>query len=238
MRKLILVAAGIVVLAIAGSLFFLYSNIDSVVATAIETIGSKAAGVPVHVGAVKLSVSSGAATISGLEVGNPPGFAVPNAISIGEINLAIDTASIAKNPIVIKSISVVAPAITYELGPQGSNLDIIEKNVKSARPAADDGKAAANSSAGAARKLVIDEIVVKDGKVALATPLPGGKVSDDLPEIRLTNIGRANGGATSAEVAAQVLNAVLKSVQKTVSADALGGAAGGGVDALRGLLGK
>jgi len=260
MRKIILAVVAIVIIAIGGGVFFLFSNLDSLVKTVIEQAGSRVAGVPVRLSSVKIALTDGKASLKGLTVGNPAGFKTPNAVSLGEIAVAIDTGSVTKNPIVIKEVTIAGAEVTYEIGGSGgSNVDAIQKNVQSFTAANGGGSKAGTAAPAAetkdekdAKKLVIELLQLKDGKVTLATPLPGGKATGSLPDIKLTNIGKASGGATGAEVAGQLLDAISKSALKAVAnigiggvvdsvSNAAGGALGGGkggLDAVKGLLGK
>ena len=70
-----------------------------------------------------VSATSGQGALRGLSVGNPKRFKTPTAFELDEISLTLDIGSITSDPIVIKEIVVSAPRVTYELGPQGSNID-------------------------------------------------------------------------------------------------------------------
>ncbi len=256
MRKILIAAAVLVVVAI-GAVLFLVSNLDSLVKTAIERVGTRVAGVPVKVGSVKISLREGTGTITGLTVGNPAGFATPTAFALGEISLALDSSSVTQNPIVIRSILVAAPEVTYEIGQNGSNVSAIQRNVQAFTAGggtSSNAAPASGSSGGAAKKLVIDRLELRNGKVTLATPLPDGKASAPLGDITLTGIGRSGGGATGAQVASQLLQAVSTASIKAVSnlgigslvqgaTKGIGGAAGtgaasGALGQVKGMFGK
>ena len=251
MRKILIALATVVVVGV-GAFLYLWSNLDSIVKTAIEEVGSRVTGVPVHVAAVKIALKEGRGSLSGLTVGNPAGFTSANAFSLGEISLAIDPASLTTNPIVVKEVRVAAPQVTYELGQGGSNIAVIQKNVQAfaggdgAKPAP--GSANSGSSGGSpGKKLVIDQLLLSDGKLTLATPLPGGSATASLGEIRLTGIGRSSGGASAAEVAGQVVQALSTAsikaagslgVGKILNNVVQGAGVQGGVDQIKSLLGK
>jgi hypothetical protein len=249
MRKVVLyggIAAAIIVVAIVGAVTFLFSNLDSLVKKAIETVGTEVAGVKVSVGDVKISLSDGKASISGLTVANPSGFTTPTAFALGQIAIAIDTGSVTGNPIVIKDITVAKPQVTYEMAGAGSNIDAIQKNV-AAKTGGGAKKAEDKPAAkGDDKKLVIDRLAITGGTVTLATAIPGVKGSANLADIVLTGIGKKSGGATGAEVAGQVLDAITKSALKSAQSmgignigDALKGAVPGDAGgALKGLIGK
>lgn len=246
MRKIILIAVALVVVAVGAGVAFLASNLDSIVKKVIETAGTEVAGVKVAVGEVKISLSEGKATIAGLTVANPSGFSSAHAFKLGAIAVVLDTGSLTANPIVIKDISVAAPEVTYEMGGGGvSNIDTIQKNVaaKTAGSAGGDKPAA---SKGEDKKLIIDRLAISKGTVTLATSIPGVKSSATLADIVLTGIGRKSGGATAGEVAKQVLDALTKSALKAGQSmgigsvgDAVKGAVPGDAGgALKGVFGK
>jgi uncharacterized membrane protein len=76
------IAIGIVVLLviIAGAVYFLLSNLDSIVKAAIEKYGTAATQATVKLDSVKISLTSGEGRLNGLSVGNPKGFATPQAL--------------------------------------------------------------------------------------------------------------------------------------------------------------
>ena len=252
MKKILIGIAALAVLVI-GAVLFTASNLDGLVKTAIEKVGSNVAGVAVTVSKVSISIKEGKASIEGLTIANPKGFVTANAIVLGNVSVALETASVTKSPIIIQDVSIVAPQVTYELSSTGgSNIDAIKKNVdlftasKAKSADAPKAEASSKSSEEGGSKLVIDKLSVTGGKVTLATPIPGGAASVKLGDITLNNIGKSSGGASAAEVAAQLLDAVSNSAIKGVSSLSLGAvtdvlknnSGGAAIDQIKGLLGK
>ncbi len=238
-------AAAVVLAAVAGGIFFVASNLDGLVKSAIETVGSEVAGTKVSVAAVKIELAEGRATITGLTVGNPKGFTSADAFRLGAVAVALDTGSVTGNPVVIKDISVSQPEVTYELGEGGSNIDALRRNIE-ARTGGGKGEAKPAAAKGEERKLVIDRLAIKGGAVTLATAIPGVQGTGRLGDIVLTGIGRDSGGADPAQVGAKVLGALTDASLKTVKSMGVGqigdavksvvpGDAGG---ALKGIFGK
>ena len=158
------------------------------------------------------------------------------------------------------------PQVTYELLNDGSsNLQAIQNNAQSyansfkkggseaSEPAADKGEA---KNGGQGRKIIIGNLTVKNGGVAISQEMLKGKqLSATLPEIHLTNIGKDSGGATAAQVAQQLIGAISNAAAQAsvtelakekigglinaVPTGAIGGAAVDTVGgALKGILGK
>ena len=130
MRKIIFIVVGVVLLAVVGGVVFLMSNLDSIVKNAIETVGTKVAGVKVSVGSVKISLTEGKGTIKRPDRRQPSGFKTPTAFSLGAITVAIDTGSISGNPIIIKEVSDCRAAGDLRDHRLGSNIDAIQHNVQ------------------------------------------------------------------------------------------------------------
>lgn len=265
MMKKILIGAVALVVVIAGGLFYVWSNLDEIVKTAIETYGSETTHTPVKVATVKLDLKNGKAQITGLTVGNPKGFSDPNIFELGSISTSIDLSTLQQNPIVIDEIHIAAPKVVYEIDKAGtSNADEIKKNLGvggSSGGSGDSGKSEAASSGGKDElKMIIRKLVVEGSSATVRVAALGHANNVKLPRIVMTDIGKKSGGATAAEVASQVSGKLLGNLQNSVAsigvdkylgksadaikqqmqgaggvADKIGNEAGG---ALKGLLGQ
>jgi len=257
-KKVALVFA-ILVVVIAGGIYYFASNLDSIVKAAVEKYGSEATQARVSLKSVELAPTQGSGSLKGFVVGNPQGFATPEAMVLGDIGIIIDIASLQANPIVLKRVLVEQPAITYEYGAAGSNLDVIQKNVQAYAAGLSGGAKSGGSTPAAPgdkqpeRKIVIEDLTISGGRIAVsAAALQGRSLSSVLPTIHLTNIGKDKGGASPAEIAQKVLGTISAEASKVAASDLkkqlgtllkdgagdLGGAAGGTTDKLKGLLGK
>jgi len=230
MRKLI-IGASVLLAVILGGVFYLFSSIDDIVKTVIERVGTQVTGVKVSVGSVAIRLSEGKAAIKGLTVANPPGFSTNPAIKFGEIAVALDTATLNGNPIVIKEILVATPGVALEILPTGgTNLDALRRNISSAgqaKPAASTDQPAQSDAAkaeaakaepakGSEKKVVIDRLAITGGQVDLAVSglpsvpgAPNTASTAKIGDIVLTGIGRAEGGATAVQVGQKVLDALI-----------------------------
>jgi hypothetical protein len=243
------IGIGVVVLLliVGGAAWYLLSNLDSIVKAAIEKYGSEATQASVTVDSVKITLSSGEGTLSGVTVGNPKGFATSNAMTLGSVTVKLDSSSVTgSGPIVIKEIDVNQPQVIYEVGNGGSNLQTIQKNAQEYAQSMSSGGAsgastssASSSGGGQERKVVIDDLYVRSGHVGVnATALKGKTLTVPLPDIHLTNIGKSSGGATPVQVADRVLGAISDAVTKAGSsalAQEVSAAVSGAVPGAQGL---
>ena len=194
------------------------------VKAAIERYGPGIVGAPVTVGSVLLTPWSGRGAITNLVIGNPPGFKGPHALSVGSVEIAVKLSSLMTDTIVVESVVVREPDIRYELGPNGSNIALLQRSAERAGgksdPAKDGGKG-----------LLIRSLTVSGGKVGLAASVIGAQsVTVDMPEVKLSNLG--GNGRSPAQAAAEALGGIAGAAGK-----AAGGIASKAASSLLGKLG-
>lgn len=208
LRSLVLVALAAAVLVAGGALWWLWSSRDALVREAIEKFGPEITGVAVSVKEVKLEPLEGKGMIGGLRLGNPKGFEAPSALTLGEMRLSMDPASITKDVVVIREVVLQSPEITYERGGGSNNLDVIQKNV--------DGyvarMAGPKKEEGPKKKFLVENLYVRGGKVHFGT-----SVTLPLPDLHLRDIGKKSNGASAGEVVKQAWGAIVRSSMNLAS---------------------
>ena len=217
MKKLLLGIAGLVVLATAGGLWWVYNSLDAQVASAIRRYGPEITGVPVSLSGVSISLADGRATLRGLVVGNPDGFKTKQALSLGEISMTLDMGSLTTDVIRIKELTFIKPEVAYEHASTGSNLDVLQRNVERSIARHRGGtKTAQDSEPG--KKLVIEHLYIKHGTVSVSTDvLHGNVLSVPIPDLHLRDIGRKSNGATAGEAMQQILGPLVQQVGTSVA---------------------
>ena len=200
----------IVVSGILGSFF-----LGPIVKAGMETVGPKITQVSIRVDAVDLSLLTGSASIKGLVVGNPEGYKAPQAINVGTAAVGVNPFSILSDKIIIRSVRVEAPEITFEGNPfSGNNLSKIEQNVNaavnkgSATPATN---TAAKASGKPAKRIEVDDFLITKAKVNF------NGVSLTLPDVHLTDLGKSAGGITAEDLTRRVLQALTTATVKAVA---------------------
>jgi len=192
MKKALIGLVALVIVALVGGALWLYLSLDFIAKHAIEAYGSEIIGAQVTLESAKIAPADGSGALRGLVVANPPGFHSEQAAAVGRIEVAIDPASITKSVVHVRRIVVIAPVITYESRRGGSNFDAIQRNV--ARHAGDSKSA----TSGNQPRLVVDQLVIRDARVNYVPEIAtrGATISFDLPDMRLVDIGKRQGGVT------------------------------------------
>ncbi len=207
--KKVLISGCVVVVAIVAVVFFTLSNLGPIVKKMVNTIGPKITKTEVSVADVGISVFGGEAKIKDFFLGNPKGFKSDQAMTVGSIYVDIDESSITENPIIINKIEIVAPEITYEKIKNSDNFQTLLKNVQGSVKAEKKSSKDEKSD----KRIVIHNVIVKDGKVNLTmTALAGKTITAPLPDIHLKDIGKQKEGATPAEAFEQIFSSIYGSI--------------------------
>jgi hypothetical protein len=240
MKKILFAALLVLLLAVGGSLYYLFANLDGLVKTAIETYGSEATQTAVRVDTVKIGLKQGSGNIRGLSVANPAGFATPQAFILGEISTRIDLKSLSEEVLIIDEIIIRAPQVFFEIAANGrSNLDELKKNLGSTSKApTESGK----KPSGTEPKLIIRKVLFEGGSVQADMAALNTKTYQlKLPTIEMHDLGGKN-GATPARITDQILKKLtdqaLSEVQKQTVKQEVDKLKTRATDKLKGLLGR
>src|SRR6266481_2504086 len=209
--RLLLVLALVVIVAIVWVHFFL----DGTIKRGVETYGPKLTKVEIKLDGVNLSLLSGACKMKGFFMGNPEGFKSHSAILVGNTSVALKPASLLSDKIVVQSVKVEAPEITFETGlnVKENNLSKIVANLEETTGAGGEKPAAQPKEKGGegGKKLQVDEFIISGAKLHVTVNVMGGKsVTLSMPEIQLKDLGKGPEGITAPELTKLVLQAIEK----------------------------
>ena len=203
--------------------------IGPIIKTGVETLGPKITQVPIKLAAVDVSLFSGSAAVKGLIVGNPEGYTTPEAIKLGKAEIKLDPMSVMSQKVVIRSIHVESPEITYDGGLRGNNLSKILDNVNAvAQKGGPAPETTATPSQGPsaqkpAPKIQVDDFLISGAKVKVnLTGLTSKEMTVTLPDIHLKDLGKDSNGITPTELVRVVLSQVNLSTIKAVTESVAG----------------
>lgn len=213
MKKVVIGGSvALLVIVIAVILSYVLTNLDSLVAKAIEKHGSQVTGTSVHVSGVDLSLSEGRGSIEGLSVANPQGFHGAQAFQLGNITIDLDLESVRSNPVVLDQVRIQAPVIHAEIAKDGKT------NIGELRHRIEASTGESQSNGGKSQKRIrIKSFVFEEGKIeADATALDADKVEITLPAIHLSELGGANGAAPEV-IVKQIFMALTKDTSTAIA---------------------
>lgn len=211
MKKYLVAAVVALVILVAGGVFYLLSNLNSIVAGVLEEQGGRVTATDVAVSGVDISLREGRSTIAGLSISSPDGFDAKNAFTLGEATVDIDLESVRKDPIVIDEIIVRAPVVNAEFLEDGSsNIRQLQENVERFAASAGGGGAGEGGESEDVKRIRIKRFVFEKGRIEVDASALGLETQAlELPAFRLDDIGGA-GGARPDEIAQAVLGALTR----------------------------
>jgi hypothetical protein len=221
LKKTIFAVIIILAIVIAGAVFYVFSNLDTIVKMAIEEFGSDAVKTSVQVEGVEIRLTEGVAIISGLTVANPDGFSLPQAFSLGEITVDINLEKTRKELIAIDAIHIDAPQVFYEInaGRIGS-LNMLKENLgtsDSASTGISPGSKSTKGSADAPVRLDIARFEFKDASLhAKVVPLQDKTYDLKLPTLVLTDLS-----GTPEQISRQLLDRLIDHAKKQIQKQGL-----------------
>jgi len=221
MKKTFLILGVGLLILIVAFVIALGFYIGPIVKLGMLQIGPKITQVSIKVDAVDISILTGSAQVKGLIVGNPEGFKMPQAISVGTVALSVDPLSVLSGKILVRSLHVESPEITFEGGFGSNNLSQIMDNVntfsKNVVPASSNYSSGSNNKP--APKIEVDDLLITGAQVHVRlTGLVSKAMTVTLPQIHLTGLGKDSNGLTPSQLTSAVLSAIDSSTIKAVTA--------------------
>ena len=229
--KKILIVLGIAFILLVVAVVVAGLFLDRIVKAGVEKIAPTITQTTVTLEGVSLSLLSGSASLKGLAIGNPQGYTGAQAIRLGKAAVSVQPASILGDKVIVHSIEIREPEISFEGNPLGeNNLKKILDNVN-AKAAADASTTNAPGAKGAGKKLQVDHFLIAGAKVhaLIHTPILSKEISLTLPDIELKDLGQGPEGITPAELSQKILTQVTTATFKSLG-DSLGGLGKGLLD--------
>ena len=222
MKKIIMGLFVLLIIAIGAVSYYVFTNLDEIVKTAIEKYGSEATQTAVRVDRVKIDLKEGVGGIFGLTIANPGGFSDPSAFSLGEISAKIDYESVTGDIIVIDDIAVLAPKVFFEMNKdKKTNLNELKNNITASVPSKPATNEESRPASGKEPKLIIRHVKFAEGNIqATVVPLNNKTYQLKLPAIEMKDLGGKN-GTTGTEIAKQILNKLTDQVKVAIKQQGL-----------------
>lgn len=207
----------LVLLALAGGVWWFSGNFERLLRGAIATHGSAMAGAPVSVQRIEIDPGSGQGALHGLLIGNPSGFQTPHALRVERVAIDIDLSTVTQEVVHIRRIEVIAPDVIYEKGESLTNFEALQRHINTAL-----GPRSTPAAGEKEKRFTVGEFTVQGAQAqASAAFMQGRTVSVKLPDIVLRDIGKAQGGVTAAQLGQTLAQAMQQKLAASVRFDRL-----------------
>lgn len=207
------IVLGLVVI-VGAVLFVGLSNINSLIKTSVESVGSELTGTTVTLGEVDVKITEGHGALHRLVVANPAGYNSAYAFSMNNISLDIDPRSITASVIVIKNITIDGASIIAEQkSGSENNLQTILDNLKSDKSSSANSEPAGDSLG---VRFMVEQFNFTNAKAQIITTQFGEKELT-MPAIKLQNIGDKATGLTPEQLTQALIKPIIASAKAQVS---------------------
>jgi len=219
MKKLLSFLLAIIVILVI-TVGIIYYMLGSIISTGVETVGPKATGGNVRLAHVNIDLFQGQAGLSGLVIGNPPGFTAKNAFTLKAVRVRIDKSTIMRNPIIIEDILIDGANITWE-GLAGDNLKKITQNIKrftnkTIGTTKSDRTPVQKKKSTPQKKIIINNFRFQNSFVHIV--LGDKEIANiKLPDIYLKDIGKKEGGLSIEKAIERSYNEIMKDLQNCIN---------------------
>lgn len=219
MKKLLSFLLAIIVILVI-TVGIIYYMLGSIISKGVKTVGPKATGGNVRLAHVNIDLFQGQAGLSGLVIGNPPGFTAKNAFTLKAVRVKIDKNTVIKDPIIINDILIDGAEITWE-GLAGDNLKKIMQNVKrfaskTIGTTKSDRTSVQEKKSTPQKKIIINNFRFQNSFVHIV--LGDKEIANiKLPDIYLKDIGKKEGGLSIEKAIERSYNEIMKSLQNCIN---------------------
>jgi hypothetical protein len=223
MKRIAKVVMGLV-LVVVFILVVVILTLDSIVKGSINTAAPKLLGVNTHVESVSIRPFRGIVHLKNLTLANPEGYDKDKFLfAVNEFYVSVNMASLLSDTIKIHKILIDAPGCTYEVKSGTSNIDALIAKINKGKAEQQEKQAEAQPTQQpqekkAGKKVIIDEISLKDTKLAYSSSMTAGTfLTIPIPTITIKDIGKGQDGTSFADALTDVFNKILTSFGSAIA---------------------
>lgn len=207
------------------AIFISCPSLNNIVKQLVHEYGSKIVGTDVSISGLNFKPTSGYAAVKDIKIANPKDYKSKNLFYLKELGVQINISTLTDTTIVVDSIKINNPEITYEmLSLTQNNISDILNNIKQNTSSSDQEKPVNKEKTTSkekdvkSKKVIIKTLVVNDGKINIMAGVGNLKkeLSLPLPKIEMHNIGQEKNGASIGDTISLVISKILNSASQTV----------------------
>lgn len=220
--KVLLGLLVLIVAVVAIVVVLVFKNLDGIIKTVVETVGSDVTQVTVSLDQVNSELTAGRIELHGFTIANPKGFNGPYLFDMDEVALQIEPKSLTGGVVVVNEVLVDGAKIVAELKGQSTNIqalqDNISKSVGSGTDSSEKSKPAeqaATPSEAADVRLMVEKVSLINNNLQLKTD-QWGERTVKMPAINMNNLGDRKTGLTPEEFSAEIVSRLTDAAEKAV----------------------
>jgi hypothetical protein len=210
MGKKIGIALAVVVICAIGAAIYVSTQLDTVIADAIESYGRATTGTDVSVGGVDIALTNSSGKLGNLTIDNPAGFETDYFLRVKDIDVSLDLGSLASAVPIVREVVVDEAHLNAEQRDDATNLTEIQRHMTGAQGTD------ATSQPNEQGRVIIDRFRLTNARMTLTSELLSKPEDVELENVVVEGIGRGSGGATYDEATEAVLTPILAAARTAV----------------------
>ncbi len=219
--KILKMLSIVLVLGIAvaiGVTYYTSTRMDGYIKDAIEKYASQSLGTKVTVGKVNLSLRKTTATITNLQIANPPGFTGDSAFKAGVIEITLNPKESNLRSVIIDRVLLSQPAVHYVKTKETDNLSVLQKNaenyLQASKKESASSKPATESKESKQPRILIKKLDIEGANLTYHDMrILSADVNLKLNDIHITNIDTGEDGASTQAAIGKITDAIIPAVK-------------------------
>lgn len=195
-KRIALVVTGVLAAVVTVGVLAL----DGVVRSALEENLTATFGTETTVEDVDVGILSGDVTAEGIVVANPEGFETPRFAGLARTHVETGLLDLLGDTVTVRLVELEGLELHLERRGTSTNFGPVLASVKERREARPPDT----------RSFRVDELVLRSTVARARLGAEGREETVEVPEIRLTDLGAGEGGASVGQIAGAVLEAALR----------------------------
>lgn len=195
-------------------LLLLFLVLNKAIKHGLEYIVPEITKTPFTLGKSNVFIIPAKGTLSKIILGNPQGFETASSFEMNTIRVSINLSSLFSRKLIIESVEIKSPSITYEINGTENNIKTILDNVK----AASEENSSKDKPQKKTKKIQINNFTITDGSINLSiTQLEGNTLPIPMPNIKLTDLGKETDGKGAPEIFEEIFSVINNDVVSLIS---------------------
>ena len=219
--KILKMLAIVLVLGIAvaiGVAYYASGRLDGYIKESIEKYVSQSLGTKVTVGKVSLSVQKTTATITDLQIANPPGFTGDSAFKAGVIEITLNPKESNLRSVIIDRVLLSQPTVHYVKTKETDNFSVLQKNAENYLQATKKEGAAtkptAESKESKQPRILIKKLDIEGANLTYHDMrILSADVNLKLNDIHIKNIDTGEDGSSTQAAIGKITDAVIPEIK-------------------------
>jgi len=202
-----------IVLAVVVVTVVLLGNINSLVKTTVEEVGSDVLGTQVTLAEVDIQLTEAKGVLRGLQIQNPQGFSDAKLLSMSEVLLDLSVQALQDQLVIVEQVRIAGAKVLAEQVGSTTNVQALlkhlEKTDSSSASSSEQGSSAADNI-----RIRIDRFDFEDASAKVVSDKLG-ETTLDMPNINLTKVG-GDKGLPPNQLADALITPIVQSLKSSM----------------------